>query len=248
MKNKTVFITGASSGIGSACAEYFAKEGANLILAARRLDRLKQKAKQLKTDYQVDVLSMRLDVCNKNEVNEVISSLEGIWSDIDILINNAGMSLSSEKLQDVPVEMLDKVINVNIKGLLYVTKAILPGMLSRKSGHIINIGSLASHFIYPGGNIYVPTKHAVKAISQMLRVDLLGTPIRVTQVDPGVTQTEFSDARWGKQKAKEFYSKRISLKPSDIAEAVLFCASRDSYINVDDIVVNTIDMAGCYTS
>ncbi len=249
IKNKIVFITGASSGIGAACAECFAKEGANLIITARRIGILEKLAKKLMGKYSINVLAKELDVSKKNDVDKVISSLDESWNKIDILINNAGVSLSSEKLQDTPVEKWDQMIDVNIKGLLYVTKAILPSMLERNTGHILNIGSLASHYIFAGANIYAATKQAVKAISQTLRIDLLGTPIRVSQIDPGATKTELSEVRWGdKKKAEAFYEKMIPLDPMDIAEAVLFCATRKPHINIDDIIVNNIDMAGTYNA
>lgn len=249
LKNKIVFITGASSGIGEAAAECFAKEGANLIITARRKERLFALAEKLSTSCNVRVLPAELDVSDRDAVNRVFSVLDKEWRNIDIIINNAGISLSSKKIQDTPIEKLEKMIDTNIKGLLYITKAILPIMLERNSGHIINIGSLASHYIYAGANVYAATKHAVKAISEMLRVDLLGTPIKVSQVDPGATKTEFSEVRWGsKERSDAFYKKMHALSATDIAEAIIFCATRNPNVNIDDIIVNNIDMAGTYNA
>jgi len=247
LQDKIILITGASSGIGAACAECFASEGANVIIAARRLNRLTELAAKLEKKYNVDVLPIELDVTDSKAVANVIALLDEKWRNIDILINNAGVSLSSDKFQDTPVDKWDIMIDTNLKGLLYITKAILPNMLFRNTGHIINIGSLTAHYIFSQSNIYAATKQAVKAITQILRIDLLGTPIRVSQVDPGATETEFSEVRWGdKSRAKAFYDKMIALSPLDIAEAVVFCATRNPHVNIDDIIVNNIDMAGTY--
>jgi 3-hydroxy acid dehydrogenase / malonic semialdehyde reductase len=249
LKNKIVLVTGASSGIGAACAECFAKEKANVIIVARREDRLVQLAKKLKRENGVKVLSLKLDVANASAVAQKISSLNNEWQNIDILVNNAGCSLSSDTILEMPIAKLDAVIDTNIKGLLYVTKSVLPLMLKRKVGHIINIGSLVAHYVFSNSNVYSPSKHAVKAITQMLRIDLLGTPIRVSQVDPGATRTEFSEVRWGdKERAKAFYDKMVALEPIDIAETIIFCATRKPHVNIDDIIVNNIDMAGTYSA
>lgn len=249
LKNKIVLITGASSGIGAACAECFAKEKAKIIIAARRKAKLLQLAKKLEEDNGVKVLPLELDVTDSSAVAQKISSLSDEWRNIDILVNNAGCSLSSETIFDMPIDKIDAVIDTNIKGLLYVSKSVLAIMLKRNIGHIINIGSLVAHYVFSNSNVYSPSKHAVKAITQMLRIDLLGTPIRVSQVDPGATRTEFSEVRWGdKERAKAFYDKMIALEPMDIAEAVIFCATRKPHINIDDIVVNNIDMAGTYSA
>lgn len=248
LKNKIVFITGASAGIGYACAEGFAEQGANLIITARRLDRLEALAAKLQQQYKINVLPLQLDVSDKVAVKTLVTGLDEKWQAIDVLINNAGVSLSTESFKDVAIEKFDQMIDVNVKGLLYVTKAILPLMLERNNGHIINIGSVASHYIYPGGNVYPATKHALKAISQILRIDLLGTAIRVTQVDPGATETELAEMRWDKERVKKYYEKMIPLQSVDIAESVIFCSTRDYHINIDNIIVNNIDMAGCYNA
>jgi NADP-dependent 3-hydroxy acid dehydrogenase YdfG len=246
LKNKIVLITGASSGIGEATAECFAAEGANVIVAARRKDRLIVLANKLQKTYGVNALPLELDVTDSKAVMQKIASLDDEWKDIDILVNNAGASLSSDKIVDMPIEKIDYVVDLNVKGLLYVTKAVLPNMLKRNIGHIINIGSLVGHYVFAGANVYSPAKHAVKAITQMLRIDLLGTPIRISQVDPGATKTEFSNNRWDEARVKEFYDNMIVLEPMDIAEAVIFCATRKPHINIDDIIVNNIDAAGTY--
>jgi 3-hydroxy acid dehydrogenase / malonic semialdehyde reductase len=190
-----------------------------------------------------------MDITNASIVAQKISSLTDKWQNIDILINNAGCTLSSDTILNTPIEKLDTVIDTNIKGLIYVTKSILPIMLKRNIGHIINIGSLVAHYVFSNSNVYSPAKHAVKAITQMFRIDLLGTPIRISQVDPGTTRTELSEVRWGdKERAKKFYDKVIALDPMDIAEAVVFCATRKPHVNIDDIIVNNIDMAGTYSA
>jgi 3-hydroxy acid dehydrogenase / malonic semialdehyde reductase len=246
LKNKIALVTGASSGIGEACAECFAKEKANVIIAARRKDRLVKLAKSFEETYDVKVFPLELDVANSGFVAKQIASLPDEWKKIDILVNNAGCSLSSEKISDMAIDKIDAVIDINLKGLIYVTKAVLPGMLKRNSGHIINVGSLVGHYVFPNANVYSPAKFAVRAVTQELRLDLLGTPIRVSQVDPGVTKTEFSDARWGKEQAKDFYDNLIALDSLDIAEAIVFCATRKPHVNIDDILVNSIGAAGTY--
>ncbi len=238
MKGKIVFITGASSGMGKACAEKFASLGAKLILTARRIDRLEQLAKELTKQYNTDVLPLELDISNKEAVAKVIGALEEKWSNIEILINNAGTALDNELLQDGNPDSWDVMIDTNFKGLLYVTRSILPGMILRKRGHIINIGSSAGHEYYPKGNVYCATKHAVKAISKSLRIDLLGLPIRVTEIDPGAVKTEFSEVRWkDKNRAEEYYSGFTPLAANDIADAVIFCATRPAHVDISELVI-----------
>lgn len=244
LKDRIVFITGASSGIGKACAEQFASQGARLILAARRMDRLEQLSKNIKTQYKTDVLTLQLDIQNKEEVSNAVSSFEGNWGNVDILVNNAGLALSSDTIQEGNLDNWDIMINTNFRGLLYVTRSILPGMISRNNGHIINIGSVAGHEYYPGGNIYSATKHAVRAISKSLRIDLLGIPIRVTEIDPGCVETEFSEVRWKeKKRAKEFYSGFRPLVANDIADAVIYSATRPLHVDIAEMVIFPTEQA-----
>ncbi len=230
-------ITGASAGIGEAAARYFAKEGASLILAARRYDKLLQLASSLEDEYSVKVLPILLDVSDKQKVSEAISALDEYWQKVDILVNNAGMGVTSDLMQNASIDDWDKIIDINVKGLLYVTKAVLNSMIKRNSGHIINIGSVAAHDYYMGGNVYSASKHAVKAISRSLRIDVKGYDIRVSQIDPGMVKTEFSERRWDKQKAEKFYEGVVALQAEDIADAILYCATRPKHVTISDMKV-----------
>lgn len=238
MKNKIVFITGASSGMGKACAQEFAMQGARLILTARRLDRLETLAAQLKQEYGTDVLTVKLDIQDKQQIQRVVDELPKEWQEIDILLNNAGLCLSSVKMQEGNMDDWDVMINTNFRGLLYITRTLLTGMVARDTGHIINISSTAGHGHYPAGNVYSATKHAVSAISKSLRIDLLGTAIRVTEIAPGLTETEFSEVRWkDKEKAKAFYSDFTQLSATDIAETVVFCATRPPHVDIAEVLI-----------
>ena len=247
LKDKIVFITGASSGIGEACARQFAQCGANLILAARRTQKLETLADELQTSYEVNVLSLEMDVRNRKTVNATVENLGSKWKNIDILVNNAGLAISTDPFQNTSPDNWDTMIDTNIKGLLNVTKAILPSMLQRQAGHIINIGSTAAHEYYAGGNVYCATKHAVKALSKCFRIDLLGTNIRVSEVDPGYVHTEFSTVRWDdKKRADQFYKKFNPLHANDVAEIVCFCATRPSHVNISNVLVHPTDQASAH--
>ena len=238
LKNKIVLITGASSGIGKACAEHFAASGAKLILTARRIERLEKIASELSEKHQLAVYPMKLDVSNRTDAENIINQLPAEWREIDILINNAGCALTSDKIQDAQLDNWEVMIDTNLKGLLYVTHEILPTLLKNNRGHIINIGSIAGREYYPGGNIYCATKHAVNAISHSLRLDLLGSNIRVSEIAPGLVNTEFSTVRWNdKQKADEFYQDLTPLSADDIARTVHFCANQPEHVNISEMVV-----------
>jgi 3-hydroxy acid dehydrogenase/malonic semialdehyde reductase len=238
MKSQTVFITGASSGIGKACAERFAQLGANLVITARREDRLQAVSRDLSAQHGITCTALRLDVRNQEEVQQVFKELASKNIHIDILINNAGLALAMDKLQEGESSNWDTMIDTNVKGLLYVTKAALQDMLKQNRGHIINIGSVAGRGCYAGGNVYCATKYAVKALSQSLRMDLLETKIRVSEVAPGAVETEFSEVRWNdKARAKQFYQGFEPLVADDIADAVIYCATRPQHVNVAEIVV-----------
>ncbi len=238
IKGKTCFITGASSGIGKACAELFAMMGVNLIITARRTDRIQNLAGELEKKHKVLVTPLELDVRNNQEVQQISQKLELENLKIDILINNAGLALSTDKFQEGSVENWDTMIDTNLKGLLYVTRALLPSMIKMNQGHIINIGSVAGHGTYSAGNVYSATKHAVKAITQSLRIDLLGTAIRVSEIDPGAVETEFSEVRWNdKERANKFYKGFTPLVAEDIADTVLYCATRPPHVNIAEIIV-----------
>lgn len=238
LKNKIVLITGASSGIGYACAEQFAAQGAHLILSARRTERLQALANKLSESHAVRALTLPLNIQDKVQVQTAFKNLAAEWQDIDILINNAGLALGTTTMQDANPDDWDVMIDTNIKGLLYVTRAVLPTMVSRNQGHIVNLGSIAGHECYPGGNIYCATKHAVKAISQSLRLDLLGKAIRVTNISPGAVETEFSEVRWNdKARAKAFYEDFTPLSADDIADSIIFATSRPSHLNIAEMVL-----------
>ncbi len=240
IQNQVVLITGASSGIGAACAKIFASAGAKLILAARRRERLQQLANEL-----TNVHLLELDVRDRSAVESAISNLPPQWSNIDILINNAGLSRGLDKLQSGDFQDWEEMIDTNIKGLLYLTRYVVPGMVKRDRGHVVNIGSIAGHQTYPGGNVYCGTKAAVKAISEGLKQDLLGTSIRVSSVDPGLVETEFSQVRFhgDTERAKKVYQGLTPLTPEDIADVVYFCVTRPSHVNISDVLMVPVDQA-----
>lgn len=238
LKNKIVFITGASSGIGYACAQLCAAAGAKLILSARRVERLEELAKELQQKYQQQPYILELDVRNKEQVKKQLTSLPTEWQAIDVLVNNAGLALDTLPIQEGDVDHWETMIDTNIKGLLYVSRAILPGMLERQCGHVVNIGSIAGHSCYPNGNVYSATKYAVNALSKSMRLDMLGSPVRVTEIAPGAVETEFSEVRWNdKEKAKDFYKDFEPLIAEDIADAVLYCITRTSRVDIEELVI-----------
>ena len=239
LNNKIVFITGASSGIGKACSEYFAAEGAKLILTARRENLLRELTEKFNREYNTDAITFSLDVRDKNSVSELINSLPEKWKNIDILINNAGLAKGLNKIYEDDIDNWEDMIDTNVKGLLYVTRAIVPKMVERKSGHVINIGSTAGHEAYPKGHVYCATKHAVNAITKSLRMDVVDKNIRVSTVDPGAVETNFSNVRFfgDKEKAKNVYKGLTPLTAEDVAEAVLFCATRPPHANIAEIIL-----------
>ena len=245
IQERIVVITGASSGIGASCAKMFAKEGASLILAARRLEKLKVVAAELEEAYQSKIYLLAMDVSDRNLVASSFASLPESWRNVDILVNNAGLSRGLDKLQSGDIQNWEEMIDTNIKGLLYVTRSLLPGMVERQRGHIINIGSIAGHQTYPGGNVYCATKAAVRALSEGLKLDLFGTPIRVTSVDPGTVETDFSNVRFrgDTEKAKKVYQGMNPLTPDDIAEIVVFCATRPANVNMSEVLVLATDQS-----
>ncbi|ACJ17917.1 SDR family NAD(P)-dependent oxidoreductase [Coxiella burnetii] len=239
LSKKIVFITGASSGIGRACAEQFAQKGARLLLCARRESRLTDVVADLKQRFQSDIYSFPLNVSDSAAVERKLQELPTEWQPIDILINNAGLALGLEKLQEGNIEDWDTMIDTNVKGVLYISRQVLGTMLKRNQGHIINIGSISSHQVYSGGVVYCATKFALKAISEGLKMDVHGTPIRVSSVDPGMVETEFSAVRFGgdQKKVEAVYKGFTPLKAEDIAEAVLFCATRPLHVDVRAIKI-----------
>ncbi len=245
LKDRIVCITGASSGIGSACAEEFARAGASLLLVARRKERLDAVAARLKSEFNTPVHTIELDVRDRKKVELVFSSLNSDWQQIEILLNNAGLSRGLSKLHEGSVQDWEEMIDTNVKGLLYVSRSVLPGMVSRNRGHVINIGSISGHQTYPGGNVYSASKFAVVGLTRSLKMDLLGTPIRVSSVEPGLVRTEFSEVRFrgDRDRAETVYQGYKPLEPSDIAEIVLFCATRPAHVNLLEVVVLPTDQA-----
>lgn len=236
---KTVLITGASSGIGFASAEVFAREKYNLLLASRRIDRLHIMATDLQNKYGVQIHTVGMDVRDKNLVEKVWEELPDQWKNIDVLINNAGLSQGLDPVQEGNTDDWDRMIDTNVKGLLYVTRVVAPIMQARRSGHIINIGSIAGKEVYPNGNVYCSTKHAVDALTKAMRIDMLPFNIKVTSVDPGAVETEFSIVRFkgDHEKAKKVYEGFTPLAAEDVAEAIWFVASRPPHVNVNDLLL-----------
>jgi NADP-dependent 3-hydroxy acid dehydrogenase YdfG len=243
MKNKTALITGATSGIGKATAMLFAKNGVRLILCGRRQERLDKLAVELQKYTEVYLLNF--DVRNKIQVFESIGNLSEAFSEIDILINNAGNAHGLDPIQNGSIEDWDAMLDINVKGLLYVTKAILPGMIKRGSGHIINIGSTAGKEVYPNGNVYCASKHAVDALNQGMRIDLNGKGIKVAAINPGMVETEFSEVRFkgDTKRASKVYQGFTPLQPEDIAEIIWFTVTRPPHVNIADLTVMCLDQA-----
>ncbi len=233
---KTAFITGATSGFGRACAEIFAEKGWDLVLCGRREERLQELQKQL---TEVAVHTVVCDVRKREQVENMVKTLPESHSNIDLLVNNAGLALGMKPAQDADLDDWENMVDTNIKGLLYVTRALLPAMVSRGKGDIINIGSIAGSWPYPGGNAYGATKAFVKQFSNNLRADLHGTGIRVSNVEPGLAESEFSVVRFhgDKEKADAVYEGTEPLTPVDIAEIVYWLADRPSHVNVNRLEV-----------
>ncbi|QYA24772.1 SDR family NAD(P)-dependent oxidoreductase [Gramella sp. MT6] len=234
---KTALITGATSGIGRSTAIKFASDGFRLIICGRRTDRLENLKKELSVETSVHILSF--DVRNREEVLQKIGSLPEEFRNIDILVNNAGNAHGLDPIQSGSMDDWDAMLDINVKGLLYVSKAVIPGMIERQSGHIINIGSTAGKEVYPNGNVYCASKHAVDAINQGMRIDLNGNGIRVGAVNPGLTQTEFSDVRFkgDSDKAEKVYQGFKALQPDDIADIIHFVVTRPYHVNIADLTV-----------
>jgi len=237
--NRTIFITGATSGIGKACAEKFAADHDNLIINGRRTDRLEELKLALKEKYNIKVYISSFDVRDKTAVSNAINNLPGEWREIDILINNAGLAVGRELFDSAELEDWEIMINTNISGLLYVTKALLPFMTARNQGHIINLGSVAAKEIYERGNVYCATKAAVDAISESMRIDLLSHNIKVTAIHPGAVETEFAEVRFkgDKEKASRVYDGFTPLSAEDIANTIFYVASLPPHVCINDLVI-----------
>jgi 3-hydroxy acid dehydrogenase / malonic semialdehyde reductase len=244
-KGKIVFITGASAGIGAATAMAFAKEGARLLLAARRAGKLSEVASAALAAGAESVHSIDLDVRDHRTVQNAIDGLPEEWAPIDILVNNAGLSRGLDKLYMGRIEDWEEMIDTNVKGLLYVTRAVVPGMVVRGRGHVINLGSTAGEMTYPNGAVYCATKAAERSINDGLRQDLLGTPVRVTTVDPGMVETEFSLVRFhgDNDRAAKVYKNIKPLTPEDVAEVIVWAASRPAHVNIARVLLTPVQQA-----
>ncbi len=246
--NKTILITGATSGFGEATALLFAKNGDHVIITGRREERLEQLEKKIKEEFGTKVLSLCFDVQNKAEVDQAIESIPAEWRNIDVLVNNAGLASGLNKIQDGDVEDWEKMIDTNVKGLLYVSKAVIPILIENKKGHIINIGSTAGKQVYLNGNVYCATKHAVDAISQGMRVDLLEHGIKVTQIRPGAAETEFSIVRFhgDVERAKNAYNGYQPMVAEDIAQMVYFSTTLPPHLCINDLELTSLAQASSY--
>jgi NADP-dependent 3-hydroxy acid dehydrogenase YdfG len=245
LKGKIVFVTGASSGIGAATSLAFAAQGARVLLAARRVEKLAEvTSRALKTGSPA-VHSFQLDVRSHSAVQDAIGSLPPKWAEIDILVNNAGLSRGLDKLYAGKVEDWDEMIDTNVKGLLYVSRAVVPGMVARGRGHIINLGSTAGEITYPNGAVYCASKAAERAINDGLREDLLGTPVRVTSIDPGMVETDFSLVRFrgDEERAAKVYKGLTPLTPEDVADAIVWTADRPAHVNIARVSMTSIHQA-----
>lgn len=236
---KIALISGATAGIGKAIAELFGKNGFDLIITGRRNDRLEELKQKIETESQSKVHILNFDVRDNSQVCSAIDSLPEEWKDIDILVNNAGLASGLEPIQNGLLDDWEKMIDTNIKGLLYLTRKVAPILISKEKGHIINIGSIAGKEVYPNGNVYCATKHAVDALTKAMRVDMLPYNIKVTQIAPGMTDTEFSTVRFhgDKERADKVYEGITALSGKDIAEIALFIVKQPDHVCINDIVV-----------
>jgi len=248
LKDKIVFVTGAGSGIGRATVFAFAGAGARVLLCGRRIAPLQDLHAPLLEAGAAAVHSFAADVQDRVALESALAGLPPEWMAIEVLVNNAGLSRGLTKVyEDEPVDW-DEMIDTNIKGVLYATRAIVPGMVARGSGHVINLGSTAGYITYANGAVYCATKAAERAISQGLKIDLMGTPVRVTSVDPGMVETNFSSVRFrgDEERAAKVYQNITPLQPEDVADAILWAATRPDHVNIHNILITTIDQANSY--
>ena len=246
LADQIVFVTGASTGIGAACARAFAAEGARLLLAARRLDHMKALEPELRAAGATDVRLLALDVRDAGAVQQAVDALPPAWKAVEVLVNNAGLSRGLDKLHEGSRDDWDEMIDTNVKGVLHVDRAVVPLLVARGRGTVIHLGSIAGHQVYPGGNVYCASKHAVRALNEGLRLDLLGTGVRVATVDPGmVAGTEFSLVRFHGDalRASAVYRGMTPLRPEDVAELIVYVATRPPHVNVAEAVILPTDQA-----
>lgn len=245
---KIICITGASSGFGKATAELFAENGHDLIITARRKDRIDTLAKKLSTQFQVNILPIELDVRNQKAVKNTFEKLPENWKKIDVLINNAGLASGFDKIQDGNLDDWEQMFDTNVKGLLYVSKEVIPLMIAQNKGHIINIGSTAGKEVYQKGNVYCASKHAVDALTKSMRIDLLEHGIKVTQIAPGAAETEFSEVRFNgdKEKAKNVYQGFKPMTSNDIAEIIYYTTTLPEHLCINDLTVTSLAQANSF--
>lgn len=249
LEGRTALITGASSGIGAACARALAAHRVRLLIVARRAERLAELATELGELGAPAVHLVQLDVRERDATLAALARLPPEWRAVDILINNAGLGRGLDKLHQGDPREWDELIDTNVKGLLYVTRALLPGMVERQRGHVVNLGSVASRHSYPGGNIYCATKAAVRMLGECLKQDLLGSPVRVTTIEPGMVETEFSVVRFrgDSERAHKVYQGMTPMTADDVADAVLFCLTRPAHVNISELVMLATDQAAAAT-
>ncbi|MBL0057523.1 MAG: SDR family NAD(P)-dependent oxidoreductase [Chitinophagaceae bacterium] len=246
--NPIILITGATAGIGEACAHKFAANGYNLIITGRREERLNALKTNLENTYGVSVLTLCFDVRDKEAVNKAIAGLPEAWTAIDILLNNAGLALGRDSFEEADMDDWETMLDTNVNGLLYVTRAVLPFMTERKKGHIINLGSIAGKEVYEKGNVYCASKFAVDALSKSMRIDLMKYGIKVTAIHPGAVETEFSIVRFKGEtvKAAAAYEGFIPLTAGDIADSIYYCAGLPPHVCINDLVITCLQQAGTY--
>lgn len=241
-------ITGSTSGIGKASAEIFARNGYDLIITGRRKDRLEALSYELKKKFKIKTLALSFDIRHLKEVIKYLTALPEEWKKIDVLLNNAGLASGLSSIQEGSMDDWEMMIDTNVKGLLYVTRHIAPLMIQNGRGHILNVASIAGKQVYPNGNVYCATKFAVDALSQAMRIDMIQHGIRVTNIAPGLVETEFSIVRFhgNAERAKQTYSGFQPLRAEDIAETIFWCASRPAHVNINDVVITPTAQANAY--
>ena len=246
--NKIVLITGATSGIGEACSKKYAAAGHDLIITGRRADRLTEVKKELETSFSINVLALAFDVQDRKAVTEILGTLPEEWQHIEILINNAGLAIGRDSFEDADLDDWETMLNTNVHGLLYVSKIIIPLMIARKKGHIVNLGSIAGKEVYEKGNVYCASKFAVDAINKAMRIDLLKHNIRVTGIHPGAVETEFALVRFkgDEDKAAATYNGIVPLTSDDIADTIFYCTQLPAHVCINDLVITCTRQANAF--
>jgi NADP-dependent 3-hydroxy acid dehydrogenase YdfG len=248
LRGRWALVTGATSGFGLATAHAIAAEGGHVAITGRREDRLRAVSEEIRGKHRVEVLPLSFDVRDLGQVRAALEGAQGLLGRLDVLVNNAGLALALDPVQGGDPRDWDQMIDTNVKGLLYVSRAVLPQMVERGRGHVVNVGSLAGHQTYPGGAVYSATKYAVRAITDALRYDVLGKGIRVSNVEPGLAETEFSEVRFkgDRVRAKTVYEGIQALTAEDVADAVVWCLTRPAHVNVQSILILPTDQASAH--